>query len=37
MKLKEKILTLTVSAFITSIAIAFVWAMAWTAYIIFHS
>jgi len=36
MSTKDKIITLTVSAFIASIAIAFVWVMAWTAYIIFH-
>jgi len=35
MKLKDKILTLTVTAFIASIVIAFAWAMAWTLYIIF--
>jgi hypothetical protein len=36
-KTKDKIITLAASAFIASIAIAFVWAMVWTAYIIFHS
>jgi hypothetical protein len=36
MKLKDKIITLTVSAFVASIGIAFVWAMAWTLYIILH-
>jgi hypothetical protein len=36
MTTKKKIITLTVTAFIASIGIAFVWAMAWTLYIIFH-
>jgi hypothetical protein len=35
-KTKDKIITLAVTAFIASIGIAFVWAMAWTLYIIFQ-
>jgi hypothetical protein len=36
MTTKDKIITLTVAGLISAIAITFVWAMAWTAYIIFH-
>jgi hypothetical protein len=33
--MKRKILTLGIAAFISSIVLAFAWAMAWTLYIIF--
>jgi hypothetical protein len=36
MSTKDKIITLGVAGLISAIAITFVWAMAWTTYIIFH-
>jgi hypothetical protein len=37
MKLKDKIITLAVAVTISAGAIMCIWAMAWIAYIIFHS